>query len=101
MSTSRYLVVGVVARHGGRWAIRRRYRPWSPTRALLLALLAWVPLKVLGFLVWEGAATYLPRRLRITTRPGPAVALGIVLIAIGIELLRDRPTAQSACRLPA
>jgi hypothetical protein len=101
MSTSRYLVVGVVTRHGGRWAIRRRYRPWSPTRALLLALLAWVPPKVLGFLVWEGAAAHLPRRLRLATRPGPLVALGIVLIAIGIELVRDRLPAVIERRLPA
>jgi hypothetical protein len=101
MSTTRYLIVGVVARHGGRWAVRRRYRPWSPTRALLLACLTWVPPKVLGYLVWTSAAAYLQRRLRVVTRPGPVVALGIVMVAIGLALTRERLPAAIERRLPA
>lgn len=99
MSSSRYLVVGVVTRRGGRWAVRRRFRPWSPTRALVLAVLALLPTRVLGFLTWQGIAWYVGKRLDALKRPAPALL--IVALAIGLLLNRDRLPAAIDRRLPA
>lgn len=99
MSTSRYLVVGVVTRHGGRWAIRRRYRPWSPARALILAVLAVLPAQVLGFLTWQGVAWYVRKRLDTLKHPAPALL--IVVLGIGLLLTREQLPAVIARRLPA
>lgn len=88
MSSSRYLVVGVVTRTSGRWTVRRRYRVWSPTRWSLLLLLERLPVRLLGFFAWHGVLRY--PQLRWSKSPGPLNAALLVGLWIGLALIRDR-----------
>lgn len=97
MSSSRYLVVGVVTRTSGRWTIRRRYRAWSPTRWALLLLLDRLPVRTLGFFAWHGVLRF--PQLRWTKSPGPVYAASLVILWIGLALVRDRIPEPIARRL--
>jgi hypothetical protein len=97
MSSSRYLVVGVVTRTSGRWTVRRRYRVWSPTRWALLALLERRPVRMLGFFAWHGVLRY--PQLRWSKSPGPLNAAVLVALWIAIALIRDQLPAPARQRL--
>ncbi|MBJ7521936.1 MAG: hypothetical protein JHC84_19710 [Solirubrobacteraceae bacterium] len=100
MLPSRYTIVGWLTRYGARLFARHHLPLWSPKRWLILWLAAVVPVKVLGFLTWRGAAWYLDPKVRAATHPGPLLAAAIVGVLIGILLGRDRLPAPVSQRLP-
>lgn len=97
MSSSRYLVAGVVTRTSGRWTIRRRYSAWSPTRWTLLLVLDRLPVRMLGFFAWHRVRRF--PQLRWTKSPGPVSAVSLVGLWIGLALVRDRIPQPIARRL--
>lgn len=100
MRISRYLIVGYVTRFFARQFARNGLPFWSPRRWLILALVAVLPVKTLGFLTWRGGAWYLSPKVRCATRPHPIAALAIVAALVGLAINRERLPAWAAARLP-
>lgn len=100
MRISRYLIVGYVTRFFARQFARNALPFWSPRRWLILALVAVLPVKTLGFLTWRGGAWYLSPKVRCATRPHPIAAVAIVLALIGLALNRERLPQPVTARLP-
>ncbi|MBJ7331094.1 MAG: hypothetical protein JHC95_14445 [Solirubrobacteraceae bacterium] len=90
MPSSRYTVVGLVARFAARRFAHKGLPIWSPKRWAILAVTAVVPPKVLGYLTLHGSHWYLGPQYRWFTRPGPGASALIVAAFVGLALNRER-----------